>query len=303
MRSVLRGLGRLLLGLLSLLILGFVVLSLLSQPREQKPFFVGLPEVAVIAHQGSDGLWPSNTLMAMEHAVTLGVDVLEMDVHSSSDGVIVLGHDDTVDRLTDGSGLVREMTFAQLRELDAAYDWSPDDLGNEFPFRGQGLQIPALEEVLQAFPDAKMNIEIKQREPSMVAPFCDLIRQYGMTDKVLVASFHPDTMDEFRQTCPEVATSGTEREIRPYYVLSMLFLGAAYNPPADAFQVPEYSGNLHVVTRRFVRGTRRHNVDVHVWTVNETADMQRLLDLGVDGIITDRPDRLLQLLGRLDSED
>ena len=294
MRRLLRMLG----GLVLMLLVVYAGLAFRSQPRSDHPFFAGNQEVLVIAHQGGDGLWPSNTLYAMEQAVDMGVDVLELDIHSSADGVLVLSHDDTVDRLTDGSGLVHEMTFSELQELDAAYDWSEDDLGNAFPFRGQGIRIPALEEIFEAFPDALMNIEIKQAEPSIVEPFCDLIRAHGKEAHTLVGSFHYHTMIEFREACPEVATSATEREIRPYFALNKVFLDAAYRPPADAFQVPEYSGDLHVVTRRFVQGAAKHNVDVHVWTVNETADMERLLDLGVDGIITDRPDRLLEILGR-----
>ena len=274
-----------------------ILLAMIVQPRPTHPFFAGKPPVLVIAHQGGDGLWPSNTMLAFTKAVALGVDVLEMDVHSTADGVFVLSHDDTVDRLTDGSGAIKEMTFAELQLLDAGYRWS-DDEGETFPYRGQAITVPALEEVLIAFPRMPLNIEIKQQEPSIVAPFCQLLRRYGREDEVLVASFHPETMKEFRQECPGVATSGTEAEIRPFYALNRIFLDAIYAPPADAFQVPEYSGGLHVATARFVAGAHAHNVQVHVWTVNETDDMQRLLDVGVDGIITDRPDRLLALLGR-----
>lgn len=302
MSGGLRVAGRVVMVLLIVGVLGYLFLAWLSVPRLSHPFFENKPDVLVIAHQGGNGLWPSNTIYAFERATEMGVDVLEMDIHRTSDGVLVLSHDETVDRLTDGSGLIKEMTFAELQELDAAYDWSEDDHGAAFPFRGQGIQMPSLHEVLMAFPDMPMNIEMKQAEPSIVVEFCDLIRAHGKQEDVLVASFHPDTMREFRSYCTEVATSGTEEEIRPYYVLNRLFLDAVYRPPAEAFQVPEYSGDLHVVTRRFVQGTRKHNVDVHVWTVDETADMQRLLDLGVDGIITDRPDRLLNLLGRGESE-
>lgn len=283
---------------LVLAVLVYVFLAWLSVPRLSHPFFEDNPDVLVMAHQGGDGLWPSNTLYAFERAAEMGVDVLEMDIHRSADGILVLSHDDTVDRLTDGSGLIKEMTLDELKALDAAYDWSEDDQGASFPFRGQGIQIPSLHEVLMAFPEMPMNIEIKQAEPSIVVDTCDLIRAHGKQEHVLIGSFHPDTMIDFRRTCPEVATSGTEEEIRPYYILNRLFLDAVYRPPAEAFQVPEYSGDLHVVTRRFVQGTRKHNIDVHVWTVNETADMERLLDLGVDGIITDRPDRLMAVLGR-----
>ncbi|NLF64125.1 MAG: glycerophosphodiester phosphodiesterase [Chloroflexi bacterium] len=274
-----------------------LILSLLARPRPAHPFFAGQPEVLVIAHQGGEGLRPSNTMVAYRHALELGADVLEMDMHSTADGVLVLSHDETVDRLTDGAGLIKEMTWAELQELDAGYRWSDDD-GQTFPYRGQGITIPSLEEVFAAFPGVPMNIEIKQQEPSIVAPFCELIRAFGREQQVLVASFHPAVMEEFRQTCPGVATSGTEKEIRPFYILNRLAISSVYSPPAEAFQVPEYSGGLHVVTAGFVRGAHRRNVAVHVWTVNETADMERLLALGVDGLITDRPDRLLALLGR-----
>lgn len=289
--------ARIVLGVLLSLVIVLVILSLLARPRPAHPFFANKPDVLVIAHQGGEGLRPSNTMVAYQHAVELGVDVLEMDMHSTADGVLVLSHDDTVDRLTDGAGLIKEMTWAELQALDAGYRWS-DDEGQTFPYRGQGITIPSLEEVFEAFPGVPLNVEIKQQEPPIVEPFCALIRQYGREEQVLVASFHPETMEAFRQACPEVATSGTEKEIRPFYILNRLGISAIYTPPAEAFQAPEYSGNLHVVTDGFVRGVHRRNVEVHVWTVNEIADMERLLALGVDGLITDRPNRLLELLGR-----
>jgi glycerophosphoryl diester phosphodiesterase len=292
-----RVVASILLGLLGIAFVLFVFLAIRSQPVPEHPFFDELPGTLVIAHQGGEHLWPSNTLYAFEHAVALGVDVLEMDMHSTSDGVLVLSHDDTVDRLTNGQGRIQDMTFEELRELDAGYYWT-DDEGESYPFRGQGLTIPSLDEVFTAFPDMPMNIEIKQQQPSIVAPFCEMLREFGKEEQVLVASFHPETMVEFRESCPGVATSATEPEIRPFFVLNKLGLDAAYASPAHAFQVPEYSGNLHVVTEPFVRGAQAHNVEVHVWTVNEAADMERLLAAGVDGIITDRPDLLLELLGR-----
>ncbi|MDX1662320.1 MAG: glycerophosphodiester phosphodiesterase [Candidatus Promineifilaceae bacterium] len=289
--------GVVLLGFGAILVLVYAVLALRAQPVAAHPFFEQLPEQAVIAHQGGEGLWPSNTLFAFERATALGVDVLEMDLHQSADGALVLIHDETVDRTTDGEGLVREMSLAEIKALDAGAYWS-DDEGVTFPYRGQGLKIPTLEEIFEAFPAMPMVIEIKQREPSIVTPFCNLIHRYGREEDVLVASFHTQTMAEFRETCPGVATSGTEEEIRPFFILDRLLLDAVYEPQAEAFQVPEYSGSLHVVTRSFVEGAHEHNVDVHVWTVNDPEDMQRLLALGVDGIITDRPDLMLELLGR-----
>lgn len=293
------GLGVLL--LVALAVYGVLVVA--SQPMPEHAFF-GPPaqgSVLVIAHQGGDGLRPSNTLAAFTHAAELGVDVLEMDIHSTSDGVLVVIHDDTIDRTTDGSGRVQDYTFAELQQFDAGYDWPTlaEEAGRtDRPYRGQGITIPSLEEVLQAFPDYRMNIEIKQREPSIAAPLCAMLRAYELTDQALVASFHPQSIDEFRAACPEVPTSGVEPEIRLFYVLNTLTLSAAFQPGMYAFQVPEYAGGLQVVTPGFVQGAAAHNIDVHVWTVNTPEDMQRMLDIGVQGIITDYPDRLLALLGR-----
>jgi glycerophosphoryl diester phosphodiesterase len=142
----------------------------------------------------------------------------------------------------------------------------------------------------------KVNIEIKQVEPSIAASLCELLRDHRLTDRTLVASFHPTAMNEFRVACPEVATSMVEDEIRPFFILNTVFLGGLYRPPGTAFQVPEYSGNLHVLTPRFVRGAHGNNVAVHPWTIDDPADMARFLDMGVDGIITDRPDLMLALL-------
>jgi len=132
----------------------------------------------------------------------------------------------------------------------------------------------------------------------MVATFCKLIRDYERADLVLVASFHDETIAEFREECPEVATSTSTDETVILYALSRLFLEASYSAPADAAQVPEYRSGLHVLAPRFVDAAHNRNLEVHAWTINDEDDMQRMIDLGVDGIITDYPDRLLALLDR-----
>jgi glycerophosphoryl diester phosphodiesterase len=282
----------------------YVFFVLAAPPMPEHPFFDRGEDdsVLVIAHQGGDGLRPSNTMAAFEHAAELGADVLEMDIHSTADGVLVTIHDETVDRTTDGTGRVQDFTFEELQELDAGYNWPTlpgaqvEIEGN--PYRGEGIAIPSLQEIFQAFPDKRMNIEIKQREPSIVQPFCDLLREYEMTNQVLVASFHEVTINEFRETCPEVPTSGVESEITVFFALNAIGLDGAYIPGAFAFQVPEYSGDLHVVTADFVSGASDHNIEVHPWTINTREDMERLLETGVQGMITDYPDVLLELLGR-----
>lgn len=276
-----------------------IVLVLLARPAGDCPACRrDLPRPLVIAHQGGEELWPSNTMFAFERAVDLGVDVLEMDLHITADGALVLIHDETVDRTTDGTGVVEQMTLAEVKALDAGHYWT-DDGGQTFPFRGQGITIATLEEVFQAFPDMPMNIEIKRVDNLPVAePFCQMIRQHGKQDQILVASFHEDAMSEFRAACPEVATSASQNEVINFFVRHAVGLAASYSPPAQAVQVPEYRSGIHILTPGFVNDAHSRGMDVHVWTVNEAADMQRMIDLGVDGIITDRPDILLELLGR-----
>lgn len=297
-----RWIARLLLILLIIGLLAYTAAALAARPLPEHAFFADLTRrPLVIAHQGGDGLRPSNTLAAFENAVALGADVLEMDIHSSADGVLVVIHDDTVDRTTDGVGRVHDKTYAELAALDAGYDWPTlaEEAGRtDRPFRGQGVTIPALEEVLRAFPDMPMNIEIKQEEPSIAGALCDLLRQYDREENTLVASFRPRSIQEFRAACPAVATSAVEPEIRPFFLLSLFGLGAAAAPPAQAFQVPEFGGGFRVVDVHLIRNARAKGVEVHPWTINTTEDMERMLALDVDGIITDYPDRLLALLGR-----
>jgi glycerophosphoryl diester phosphodiesterase len=284
--------------LIVLLVAVYGVLVLIARPPAEHPFFAQFEHYPlVMAHQGGNGLWPDNTLYAFERAVDLGVDVLEMDIHSTADGVLVVIHDSTVDRTTDGSGALQDFTLPELKTLDAAHHWTPDE-GQTHPYRGQGITVPTLEELFVAFPEMPMNIEIKQAEPSIAAPLCRLIRDHDMVDKVLVVSFHKEATEEFRDVCPEVISGTTQNEVIALFALSKLHLERAYGPAAGAAQVPEYRSGLHVITQRFVDAVHARRLQVHAWTVNEETDMQRLIDLGVDGIITDYPDRLLQVLGR-----
>ena len=276
----------------------YAVMVMRAESVESPPFFSTIAErPLVIAHQGGEWLRPSNTMLAFENAQSLGVDVLEMDIHSTSDGVLVTIHDRTVDRTTDGSGAVSELNSAEIFALDAGHYWTNDD-GLTYPYRGQDIRIATLDEVFSRFPDMPMNIEIKQESPSIGQPFCDLLRQYKRSDLTLVASFSQLAIDEFRAACPEVATSMTASEVTNFFVRHTLFAGQTYTPPASAIQVPEYQIGIQLLKPRFVAASQRRNLQLHAWTINEREDMERMLALGVDGIITDRPDILLELLGR-----
>jgi glycerophosphoryl diester phosphodiesterase len=270
---------------------------LLAKPAPDHPYYAERPEFMVMAHQGGNHLWPDNTLFAFENAAALGVDVLEMDLHITSDDVLVIIHDETVDRTTDGSGDVEQMTLDEIKALDAAYRWTRDD-GDTYPHRGQGLTIPTLEEVFQAFPGQRMTIEIKKTERSMVAPFCAMIRKYNMQERVLVASFHDERMAEFRAECPEVATSSARQETTIFVLLTKVWLGGLFSPDFHSLQVPKESSGITVMTPRFVRAAHARNLMVEPWTINDPEQMKLYVDWGVDGIITDRPDLLLEILGR-----
>ncbi|MFQ5792118.1 MAG: glycerophosphodiester phosphodiesterase [Acidobacteriota bacterium] len=265
-------------------------------PRPSHPFFDHRRPMT-FAHRGGSGLWPENTLHAFRRAAELGVDVLEMDVDLSVDQTLVVFHDAEVDRTTNGRGPLSELTLAKLKALDAGYSWSEDG-GETFPFRGLGITVATLEEVFQALPTMRMNLEVKRHRPSLVHALCRLIREYGMETRVLVASYDQDAMDAFRTACPEVASAATAAEVRSFFRLNRFFLSALFRPRGEAFQVPEQLGALTVLTPRFVEAAHRLNVQVHVWTANEVGEMKRLIELGVDGIMTDYPDRLLNLLGR-----
>ncbi len=282
----------------AILLVLIVILRLISRPAIEHPYYaadLNLP--LVIAHQGGDGLWPGDTMFAFQNAFELGVDVLEMDIHITKDGVLVLMHDEAVDRTTNGTGEIESMTLDELKKLDAGYNWSPDD-GATFPFRGQGITIPTMEEVFTAFPDTHMTIEIKKTNASMAKPFCELIRKHDMQDKVLIASFHDERLAEFRETCPEVATSSAKNETTAFVLITKPFLGSFYSPKFFSLQVPEESSGITVMTPAFVKAAHERNLAVEPWTINDAETMKKLIAWGVDGIITDRPDIMLEVLGR-----
>ncbi len=258
------------------------------------PFFRG-EDIQAIAHRGGMGLWPENTLYAFRKSVELDVDILEMDIRSTADGTLVALHDPDADRTTNGMGPVLGMSLEELQGLDAGYRWT-NDQGKTFPFRGQGVKVPTLEEVLEAFPRAKLSIEIKQFDPPIVEPLCQMLFRRAKT--TLVGSFDDGTIREFRKACPEMATSAGKKEATWFYMLSWAYMSPIWAPTTQALQVPEYSDGRHIATARFVRTAQKRNMFVHIWTVNKEEDMQRMIKLGVNGIITDYPDRLLSKLGR-----
>ncbi len=256
-------------------------------PRPEQPALKNPP--LLFAHRGGAALWPENTLLAFEQAAQLGVDVLELDTHLTADGELVVIHDKTVDRTTDGSGKVIDMTVAELKRLDAAYRFTTDD-GESYPYRGQGITIPTLQEVLSAFPQARINIEIKDDDVRAAQRLAEIIDEFQAQERVIVVSFHDKPLDAFRQLQPHVATAAGPGETRTFYILSFLHLWRFHRAHADAYQVPVSKGSARFDAPRFIDHAHKLNQQVHFWTINDAAEMRRLLSLGADGIMTDRPD-------------
>ena len=292
---------KLLLTFAALTLLGLVLIPLLIPDAPSKPYYGGIQPPLVIAHQGGDGIWPGDTLYAFEKAVEIGADVLEMDAHITRDNHIVLMHDEEVDRTTDGTGLIEEMPLDELRQLDAAYKWSNDD-GKTFPYRGQGIQVPTLDELFQMFPQMRYVIEIKLTQNPIDKPLCDLIRKHDMQDNVMVASFHDEAMQNFREACPEVATSASRTEVRNFVLLGKVFLSGFIAPHYQSIQPPydpKESMNIPIMTERFIREAHTKNIRVEPWTVDDPALMKQYIEWGVDGIITDRPDLMIEVLNEM----
>jgi len=281
-----------------IILLVLIALLAFMPGANSHPYYEGVDRPLVIAHQGGDGVWPGDTMYAFEKAVEIGADVLEMDAHITKDGHIVLMHDETVDDTTDGTGLIEEMSLDELKQLDAGYDWSNDD-GQTFPYRGQGIQVPTLDELFQKFPQMRYVIEIKLTDNPIDKPLCDLIRKHNMQDMVVVASFHDEAMSNFRETCPEVATSASRGEVTRFVLLGKVFLGGLVWPAYQSIQPPfdpKDSMNIPIMTKRFVREAHAKNIKVEPWTVNDPELMKQYIEWGVDGIITDRPDLMVEIL-------
>ena len=286
---------RILLGIAIGIVVFIAAVNIFQQPIPEHVFFEQFDRYPlVIAHAGSD-LYPTDTMYAFERYAAMGVDILEMDTNMTQDGEIVVIHDSTLDRTTNGTGAVSEMTLAEIQQYDAAYNWSLDG-GATYPLRGQGITISSLREVFEAFPEYPMIIEIKQESPSMAQAMCDLIREYNMQEKVIIPSFSNTAIAEFRAACPEVATQASTGEVTKFVVLNFLGLSGLIQPAYQSLGVPETHSGIPVVTRWFIRSAHRKNLDVQIWTINDPEEMQRFIEMGVDGIMTDRTDLMIELL-------
>lgn len=245
------------------------------------------PRPLVFAHRGGARLAPENTLAALDHGLTLGADGIEIDVQLSADGVPMVIHDKTLDRTTDRVGAVHDFTADQLARVDAGHRFERD---GAFPFRGQGLGVPTLRAVLARHPETRVIIEMKGGEPELARAVAHEVRHAGAVDRVCVGSFYQASIEALREEAPEIVTSASQPEARWALHRSWVRWPWVGPRPYVAFQVPERAGRLRVVTPAFVDQVHREGQVIQVWVVNDEPDIRRLLDWGVDGLISDRPD-------------
>jgi len=260
-------------------------------------FTPALPRV--FGHRGSAGTHPENTLESFRVAAACGVQYLEFDLHMTRDGEIVVAHDEHLKRMCGLDRVIPDLTYAELAKADAGRMFTLDDA--TFPFREKGIRVPRLAEVLAEFPKLRMIVEVKQIAPSVVAPMLDVIDRAGMRRNVLVASEHQQPLDEVRKLAPDVPTNFSYLESGTF-IQAMGSRDANYCPPADAVQIPHRHESWELVTPESVEFAHRLGVEVHVWTVNEKSEMSELLDMGVDGLISDYPSRALEVVRSRASE-
>jgi glycerophosphoryl diester phosphodiesterase len=255
-----------------------------------QPWFADARVPMLLAHQGGEKEWPSNTMYAFRKAHEVGSDVLDMDLQMTGDGVLVLIHDTTVDRTTDGHGAIREQNWPDLEILDAAYHFTLD--GSTYPLRGQGIRIARLDEVLTSFPDALIQIEVKEAPFEIADTLAQTLKTHEAEKRVLLSCFREDMMAELRRACPTVASSATPKEIRNFVLVSWLHLEGLISPDYCALQIPLERHGLTLVSKRTVEAAHSRGVKVLPWTIDTPEGVDVCRQAGVDGFNTNWPSKM-----------
>ena len=259
--------------------------------------FLALNHLTAIAHRGGSALRPENTIAAFDHAVSLGVDAIECDVHLSRDGEVVVIHDPALDRTTGASGPVAGRTAAELARVDAGFHFGASE---GFPFRGRGVGVPTLDEVLGRYPGQPVVVEIKGERPETAERTLAVIRRHHAETRVILGGFNHAVVDTIRRAVPGLITSASSLEVRRALTRSY-FLMSPRRPAFQLFHMPFRLRGHQIFGRLFVRAARRAGLPVHAWIVDDPAEMRRLIGWGVTGIISDRPDRAMEVTRKLAS--
>jgi glycerophosphoryl diester phosphodiesterase len=257
------------------------------------PFF-DIPRPHLFAHRGASAEAPENTLPAFARAIEHGVRYLELDCHATRDGEIVVLHDAELERTTNGAGPVSALSFAELERIDAGYRFSPD--GRTFPFRGRGVRVPRFAEVLEGFPGAHLNLEVKQAGPAVAEQVVRMIQRANAQGRVLLAAAEEEILARIAALDPGTALGSSIVDIAEFVKAAAQNRLASFTPRGHALQVPPDAFGRPLVTRELVEAAHALGLFVHVWTINDAPEMQRLHALGVDGVMSDDPRLLLKTL-------
>jgi glycerophosphoryl diester phosphodiesterase len=268
------------------------------------PYFEGFDagRPMILGHRGAAGTAPENTLLSLERCLSLGAHAIESDVQVTADGVPVLLHDPDLQRVSDRRDRVSALEWGSLREINAAYHFSIDDRGTTEPdddtaFRAGGHRVPSLDEAFQALPKARFNLEVKTAENDAIARVVALVASHDRADRTLLTAGDDAIMQALRKELEAqgvaAATSACVSEIVAFVRSAV----AGEAPPAwiESLQIPTHFGGNLLVTPSLVEHAHRHGVEIHVWTINDPEEMHRLLDRGVDGLVTDFPGRAASL--------
>lgn len=286
---------------IGILTLVWLVLFIIPIKKKEKHPIFERERPLVMAHQEGADLAPSNTLAAFHHAVELGVDMIELDIHQTKDGELVVIHDDTINRTTNGEGKVNELRLEEIQSYDAGYHFK--DLEGNYSYRGEDVVIPTLEAVFKEMPqDMRYTIEIKDsNHPDLYEAIgkklWQLMTQYDVENNVVIGSFDQNILQMMTDmTNGKAIVSAGEEEVRKFVILHKLGLHTLYTTQADSIEMPTKASGINLMDERLIRVAQTRGIDVHYWTVNDRETMKQLIDLGVDGIITDRPDIKIELL-------
>jgi glycerophosphoryl diester phosphodiesterase len=250
----------------------------------------------LFAHRGAAGTRPENTMAAFRAAVETGMRYLELDVWASRDGQVVVHHDETLLRTCSDPRRLCDLELAELQQLDAGATFSGDG-GQSTPFREQGIAIPTLAQLLGEFPDTFFNIEVKQTQPPIEDLVMATVRAAGAEERVLLAAEQDEVMQRLRPLAGAIPTGLSFGELTAFFTWLLAGCPPDYQPPGAALQIPEYYGEMPLVTAQSLAAAHAVGLEMHVWTVNEPHSMRRLLDLGVDGLMSDFPEELLRVAG------
>lgn len=253
--------------------------------------------IKVVAHRGDSMFFPENSIPAFKSAVDIGVDIIETDVHISSDGVIFIWHDENTKKIDGSTKHVTDRTWEDLKSLDIGLIYKDKD-GNK-PFKDHGLTLMTFKEALETFPTARFNVDLKDKKDELVKGFYEILEEEDAFNRVLVASFHSKNLRAIRKISDRVITSYGQSEVLAAVLLNKVkltfILKLIHKKLPPIIQVPEAAGIIKVVTRSFIKALHKLGVKIQVWTINDKEDMKRLYKMGVDGVMTDDPRTLMEV--------